>query len=254
MVKKFVIICLVLLSVTSCSVKKRTYRNGYYIDWAYKGKNKKSDAIALNENRSALSDQPEKEEVKSIHASSAPSVDNDLTTSKKVYLSLKDTCGDKIFFKSGDIAIAKVIEVSDDKIKYKRCDNLDGPLFVVSKANVQSITYTNGVTDVIVPPAYNPNNSNLNEPKPAYQGAPVMHPKASWSLGLLITGVLTSFILIGFIGIILALILSNKAIKDIKAQPTRYKGYKLARIVSGISLGILSVFAFIIIIAIAASM
>ena len=169
-------------------------------------------------------------------------------------LALLDTCGDKILFKSGDMILGKVLEITDDKIKYKRCDNIDGPLFVVSKGSVQSITYVNGVVDVIVPPAYNPGNGNNNEPGRSYNGPQIIHPKAAWGFGLLIAGLLTFIIGIGVIGIVLALIFSTKAQKEIIADPKRYKGLTLAKVTRTISMVLVFALAFIIILAIAANL
>lgn len=39
---------------------------------------------------------------------------------------------------------AKVIEVSDSEVKYKKSDNLNGPTFVLSTAKIASIIYKNG--------------------------------------------------------------------------------------------------------------
>ena len=39
---------------------------------------------------------------------------------------------------------AKVLEVSETEVKYKRHDNLQGPTFVISTSNIASIIYQNG--------------------------------------------------------------------------------------------------------------
>ncbi len=45
---------------------------------------------------------------------------------------------------------AKVAEVGIDEIKYHRFDNLDGPLYVVSKSEIRYIKYSNGHVDSVV--------------------------------------------------------------------------------------------------------
>jgi hypothetical protein len=55
---------------------------------------------------------------------------------------------DMITLKNGDIIKAKVIEISQTEIKYKRFDNIDGQLFVISTANVQSIRNENGTHEL----------------------------------------------------------------------------------------------------------
>jgi hypothetical protein len=44
-------------------------------------------------------------------------------------------------------AAVKVIEITDNGIKYKKFDNLDGPSVLTGKANISSITYANGTKD-----------------------------------------------------------------------------------------------------------
>lgn len=46
--------------------------------------------------------------------------------------------------KDGSIVKAKILEVGDDAIKYKKADNPDGPTYSVSKSNLTSINYANG--------------------------------------------------------------------------------------------------------------
>jgi hypothetical protein len=42
---------------------------------------------------------------------------------------------------------AKVEEISETNVSYKRCEMLDGPLYVISKNDIQKIKYKNGVID-----------------------------------------------------------------------------------------------------------
>jgi len=56
---------------------------------------------------------------------------------------------DIISLKDGSTIQAKVLEINPAEIKYKRFDNQDGPLIIISAANVISIKYPNGVVDVI---------------------------------------------------------------------------------------------------------
>jgi hypothetical protein len=62
---------------------------------------------------------------------------------------------DLIILKKGSEIKSKVLELTQSEIKYKRFDNLDGPIISVSKADVQMIKYQNGTNDVI----------NTNQPK-----------------------------------------------------------------------------------------
>ena len=55
---------------------------------------------------------------------------------------------DTIYQKNGSVIIGKVIELSEDEVKYKRAGMEDGPLFVEKKKNLESIHYRNGSKDV----------------------------------------------------------------------------------------------------------
>ena len=55
---------------------------------------------------------------------------------------------DILVYKNGDEVQAKVIEVFDDNIKYKKWGNLDGPSYTAIKKDVLMIKYQNGSKDV----------------------------------------------------------------------------------------------------------
>lgn len=55
---------------------------------------------------------------------------------------------DVITTKSGDDIKAKVLEVNTTEIKYKKIDNIDGPIFSVLKSEVLIIRYENGTKDI----------------------------------------------------------------------------------------------------------
>lgn len=55
---------------------------------------------------------------------------------------------DVISLKSGETINGKVSEVGINEIKYYKASNLQGPVYVVSKADVAQITYQNKTVDV----------------------------------------------------------------------------------------------------------
>ena len=56
---------------------------------------------------------------------------------------------DLIILKNGNMIEAKVMEISPSEIRYKRSDNLDGPMIVILAASVLSIRYENGTHEII---------------------------------------------------------------------------------------------------------
>lgn len=55
---------------------------------------------------------------------------------------------DKMILRNGNELTVKVIEVDTDIIKYKKYDNLNGPIYSIDKSKVFMITYKNGTKDV----------------------------------------------------------------------------------------------------------
>jgi len=58
---------------------------------------------------------------------------------------------DTIVLLNGTSIDAKVEEISPTEIKYRRADNLNGPLIIINKSDVRVITYENGATEEITP-------------------------------------------------------------------------------------------------------
>ena len=56
---------------------------------------------------------------------------------------------DLIVMKDGNAIEAKVMEVSSTEIRYKRFDNLDGPVYVIPASDVLSIRYENGLLEIV---------------------------------------------------------------------------------------------------------
>ncbi len=55
---------------------------------------------------------------------------------------------DEIIKRDGDIVIARIMEVGVTEIKFKKCDNPEGPTYSILKSEVFMIKYPNGTTDV----------------------------------------------------------------------------------------------------------
>ncbi len=58
---------------------------------------------------------------------------------------------DTIVLKSGVILAGKVEEIGLAEIKYRRCDNISGPLNVVPKSYISIIHYSNGTSETFTP-------------------------------------------------------------------------------------------------------
>lgn len=58
-----------------------------------------------------------------------------------------DPC-DNIILKNGEEISAKIIEITPDLIKYKKCGKLDGPLISIYKDEVVMLRYNDGSKDI----------------------------------------------------------------------------------------------------------
>ena len=61
---------------------------------------------------------------------------------------IKGEC-DNIILKDGNEIAAKIIEITPDLVKYKKCGKSDGPMFTIYKADVLMLRYADGTKDII---------------------------------------------------------------------------------------------------------
>ncbi|MDR0321100.1 MAG: hypothetical protein LBI28_06330 [Treponema sp.] len=80
-----------------------------------------------------------------------------------IYENDRSARADLIIMRDSNVIEAKVTEISPTEIRYKRFDNLDGPTVVIPAANVLSIRYENGTTEVIN--AFLPGQANTDADK-----------------------------------------------------------------------------------------
>jgi len=76
---------------------------------------------------------------------------------------------DMIVLLNGTILDAEVEEISPTQIKYRRVDNLTGPVYVVNSGEVYSVKYKNGNMDIINAAGRSP-NSPILDPDKLYTG------------------------------------------------------------------------------------
>ena len=76
---------------------------------------------------------------------------------------------DTIVLTNGTIIDAKVEEITPAEIRYRRADNLRGPLIFINKSDVLSIRYENGIVEIMNP---------VSAPTPAVPASPSAPPLA----------------------------------------------------------------------------
>lgn len=211
----------ILIVSSACTVKKRSYQKGYYVDWVFKTPSKNTKSVKGPELAQQNTTEPAVTKSKPSEVVSASSKHNEpesLAYPAKPTLINKDTCGDIMTLKIGEEVRVKVLEITDETIKYKRCDNFDGPLYTIGKEKVYAITYTNGYKEVIVPPVKKSIQSTLPIEK--------KYPKeVKWA------AILTFVPIINYIGIFIGAYLAFKGKRKIMAQPDKYRGLNMAKFI-----------------------
>ncbi len=154
--------CILVGAFFSCKVEKRIYRKGYHVVWNHH----KSNDQKQNNNTEVSATKIEAPEVVVVSASTNTFQNTDIKAGSTIVIG-KDTCGDVIYLKNGEKIKVKVLEVAHDIIKYKRCDNLDGPLFTVRKSSLAMLQYYNGIKEDLTFEASTTLEQGQTRPTPA---------------------------------------------------------------------------------------
>lgn len=226
---KQLLLLLSLVFVFSCTVQKRKYQKGFYVNWHKSKSNplqKAEPAIKhsmSNENPTEVVTVPA-QPVTDMEASMNENAGPALTKKKSLPLISDDPCDDLVFKDGSEIKV-KVVEITASDIKYKKCDMQEGPNYVVKKSEVFMIKYANGNREVFKEPAITNQNPPTNQ-YPSNQGRRETHNRAitAFVLGILS---LIPFLTMPFFAVG-AIINADKALRDIHAKPNVYKGETLA--------------------------
>ncbi len=138
---------LLLFLLASCSIQKRSYMRGFHIEWKNTGvKTKVGIKEALIVAKPAL-----KEKTPNLTASTKKQEPGFVYTGLPTLIDtvVKKPCDSLFMRKGGDVLTGKVTEINPNEIKYRRCDNPDGPLIVLTKNDIHFIKYANGSIEEI---------------------------------------------------------------------------------------------------------
>jgi len=160
------IILLFTLTITSCSTSKNNFdtSNDHILsDNSHRAEQvsltpSKIDKIGIAQNNNLEIDDINKIDQNGNKKITERYDDEFLTASKKnlfkesqeskTYIKDSNNC-DLIILQNAEEIDAKVKVVGEDKIKYKKCSNLKGPLYTKPKSKVFLIKYANGTKDVL---------------------------------------------------------------------------------------------------------
>jgi TM2 domain-containing membrane protein YozV len=176
--KRVAIILITLLVIgVSCSIQKRVYLPGYHLTWknnisSLENKNTdKNDLVyadivnndlATNDESSIdiFKDVKTNENCKSVQKLNTKSfVIKNNSQNKK---NKNEEC-DLIILNNGDDISVKVVELTSTEIKYKKCDNINGPIYSIQKSEVFTIRYSNGSKEIIKSSSNNKLENTTND-------------------------------------------------------------------------------------------
>ncbi|MCF6365677.1 MAG: DUF4190 domain-containing protein [Bacteroidales bacterium] len=149
---------------------------------------------------------------------------------------------DNIILKNGKEISGKVLEVGITEIKYKKCDNLNGPIFTLKKSDILMIRYSNGTKDIF------PTEDIVKEIFPAENSTINNRAASVEALGLV--GFILSIVGLIILGIPLgltAIILGAISLKKIRTNPKKFKGRGFA--IVSIIIGIIDIVGYLILLA-----
>src|SRR5665213_628525 len=154
-------ICISFL-LFSCTMEKRVYRNGYYIEHSVENKKPTRENFVVNNAPSSV-----KSFIKpmGIIDQKLIPLSNFVCINHKKQATDTTQC-DEIIMTDGSTVKGKVTEIGVDEIKYKDCDNESGPITSVRKSDVFMIKYASGKTQAITtkqPSNHNSHSSSSDE-------------------------------------------------------------------------------------------
>ena len=245
---------LVCVLFNSCSVSKRHYRPGYHIVWnTSKTTNSaasthKPDKTGLVKVSPSLAGEFTIDATKTKLAETKDNTHYPLTNTKANIIKsaksvkIKKSFGaeegecDVLVLKNGEELSVKIKEIGSEEIRYVKCDNLTGPVYVVKKSNAFMVKFANGTKEIFT----TNNASQNNDPVKSNAKSPNTSNAKMDMLGL--TSFLSVFgsLLLPFLpGILLligAIVMAIGSLIRINKYPEKYKGkgWGIAAIIIGV--------------------
>lgn len=205
---------------------------GYYVDWRQQKRYEKENNFTKRKIQpTTLEKHADENHVVSADSKfTEASADHNMKIILPAPTSTDNECGDNIILKNGNEIAAKITEISSDLIKYKRCDNFDGPIYSIKKDEVFMVKYQNGTKEVFNTPTNSNSNtsSNYNPKQHANTANNTMPKKFN---GLAIAAFIVSILGLFVFAVLfepLALLFSFISLSKIKKSNYSLKGKGLA--------------------------
>ena len=98
----------------------------------------------------------------------------------------KSFAQDTVFYRDGTLRYVKVLEIGEDKVKYKNSNNPDGPDYIINKRDVQRIGYKNGTSETFDYKAGKGSNSPFGKTRNSFSVTMILATPAAMSPPLVI--------------------------------------------------------------------
>lgn len=245
----FSFLLLIMLSVlfSDCSVQKRKYRSGFYVSTRknHPPKNESNTVLPLAASQKICYQQTQREDTKVSAQQEKGLLASVQHTDRKHKQKwsiqplplAEDSCGDRIIFTDGEEVFCRVIEVGIANVLYKACDHLDGPMISRSKNNIFMISYKNGSKEVF---------KHKQKVPPAAKQSPQIGVKKKKLNGISLAAFIISLFSWTLVLAPVALVMGITGRNQIKKNPETFKGDEFASIAIAIS----SVVLFLVLLAI----
>lgn len=149
----FYLLLAVVFILQSCSVEKRLYTSGFYVRH-FTSPSKKSTSSLTRETtvnisevkRKVLTEEIRKKESKKHLLATVSPAQNSLPSLqnlKPTFKAIKDSC-DTLVLADGTEILTRILEIGPNVLRYKHCDNPNGPVYVVNASEVSMIIFSNG--------------------------------------------------------------------------------------------------------------
>jgi len=246
--KLFIVVAVLIL--ISCQVQKRRYQKGYYVKHSMKSSALKNSKHSVAQNglkvQSKNSEQIVLQNSGDFPVIAGVEKPKSITNNAKTFYTkapAPDSC-DILVFKDGSEIRANVLEVIPTEVKYKRCDNIEGPSYLTNKKDLFMIKFRNGTREVIKDePELNyqakqvPKYASLKQKNVIHPMAPlalisgilsILVPYVSLFLSFFLSSFPPFMFVVMFLVAIAAIAFGRTALVQIKEQPDVYRGKGLA--------------------------
>jgi len=249
--KKIAVLFVLFALALGCSVQKRKYTSGYFVEKSWK-KHPSAAAGSITKNTA------NKKEVKAncpIPSAESQPVSYQAFTetaalasaapfqqyseiSKQVVTIPMDTC-DLLILKSGEEIAAKILEITDDAIKYKKCENLLGPTYTMAKERVFMVKYINGTKEVVEAPEKTISTSPQKNSSAKATGSRKVQGMALWGFIIALVGWFVPAAGLALVMELAAIVLGIGGLIKIDKYPDKFKGKGFA--ITALILGVLGI-------------